>query len=405
MPLLAFALFFIRLGDSQPQTFSSGSTGADGALNITAPGVTYFNPTALSLNPAIPNIYNFTTITIAPGSTLKFTEEVFHGPVFFLASGNVTINGTLDLSGANGASAGSQSQRQVSYAGSGGYGGGLGGVPGGTPPPQPGNGPGGGAAGTATSLTGAPGQFTGNQYLVPLIGGSGGGGAYVQSGPSCVGASGGAGGGAILIASSTSIAVSNTGLITAAGGNATGGCNSSSAGSGGAIRLVANTITYNGGGGSPCGATNLSVAGGILVTGAHASSGIIRIESFSGSGAAGQACIAGLMASVPYSVNLPATAPGALTVTSINGVPINANPFSFPDITINTSSPVVVNIQAQYIPPGTVPKLFISSSSGPDQTITCTPLTGTLQSSTSTASVTFPPNSGSYGYVKATWTQ
>jgi hypothetical protein len=61
---------------------------------------------------------------------LKFTEEVFHGPVFFLATGNVTISGTLDLSGAAGipGQGNNQSTRLPSYAGSGGYGGGLAGV-------------------------------------------------------------------------------------------------------------------------------------------------------------------------------------------------------------------------------------------------------------------------------------
>jgi hypothetical protein len=91
-------------------------------------------------------------------------------------------------------------------------------------------------------------------------------------------------------------------------------------------------------------------------------------------------------------------------VTSINGTPINANPFSFPDITLNSSSPITVAIQAQYIPVGTIPKLTVFSESGADQVINGTPLAGTLQSSTSTATVTFPMG-GSRGFVKATWTQ
>ena len=185
-------------------------------------------------------------------------------------------------------------------------------------------------AGTATSLSGATGQFTANQYLIPLIGGSGGGGPYVQSGGGCFGAPGGAGGGAILIASSTSITVNSTGVITAAGGNANSGCNTSGAGSGGGIRLVANTITYSPGNGY-CQGTNLTVGGGSGNIPA-APAGIIRIESFSGTGS-GNACIAGLIASTPFSPALPTTSPGSLTVTSINGVPINANPFSFPDAT------------------------------------------------------------------------
>jgi len=85
--------------------------------------------------------------------------------------------------------------------------------------PQPGNGPG---AGTACCNIAGPhgGTFTGNQFLVPLVGGSGGGG----------GQTGFPGqwmrflsrqwrwrwGGALLLASSTSITVNGT--ITANGG-------------------------------------------------------------------------------------------------------------------------------------------------------------------------------------------
>ena len=386
---------FIGDSDGQTQPFNSGSTGADGALNITAPGVTYFNPPAMNLHPTNPNIFNFTTVTIAAGSTLKFTEEVFHGPVFFLVTGDVVINGILDLSGDAAVVATSQSQRQISYGGSGGFGGGLGGGPNNTPVPEPGNGPGGGGIGIS-GVPGGAGKFTGNNYLIPLVGGSGGGGAYPAGG--CFGPSGGAGGGAILIASSASITVSSTGSIAATGG-IDGYCNSySGSGSGGAIRLVANTVTFPNMA-SSCGNPALSVGA------VNANSGLIRIESFNTS-QINSGCLAqwNMVISTPFSLVLPATAPGSIAVSAVNGVPINANPFSFPDTVINTSNPVVVNIQAQYIPPGTTPKLIVFSETGPDQIITCTPLAGTLQSSTSTASVTFPVG-GSRGFVKATWTQ
>jgi hypothetical protein len=396
--LLAFASCFTSSGYGQSQTFSSGSTGADGPLNITAPGVTYFNPAALNLHPANPNIFNFTTITIAQGATLVLTEEVFHGPAFFLATGDVVITGTLDLSGNGGGNGTSiQSGRLTSYAGSGGYGGGLGGGPGGTPAPEPGNGPGGGTAGTSTANAGN-GQFTGNQFLVPLIGGSGGGGVYVGSGApyTCFGGAGGAGGGAILIASSTSITISGGGVINANGGGPGGNCGLGGAapggvGSGGAVRLIANTITGS----------------GVIFIGYSGHLGVVRLEAFS----QGFHNVVDALDSMnvpfgqsaPFAIALPTTAPGSLTVTSINGTSINANPFSFPDTTINTSTPVTINIQAKFIPPGTVPTLTIFSETGPDQVITCGPLTGTLQSSTSTANVTFPTG-GSRGFVKATWT-
>src|SRR5437016_1988290 len=83
---LAGLTISIRVG-AQVQQFSSGSTGADGQLNITAPGVTYLDPVALNINPARDNIFNFTTINIAAGSTLRISEVKVHGPVYFLATG------------------------------------------------------------------------------------------------------------------------------------------------------------------------------------------------------------------------------------------------------------------------------------------------------------------------------
>jgi hypothetical protein len=89
-----------------------------------------------------------------------------------------------------------------------------------------------------------------------------------------------------------------------------------------------------------------------------------------------------------------------------NGVtiPINANPFSFPDATINSSTPVTVNVQGQFIPLGTLPQVIVMSETGPDQTINCSALQGTFQQSTCSVSITFPTG-GSRGFVKATWTQ
>src|SRR5882724_11007418 len=108
LPALRVILLVSSLGltasflvSAQPQTFSSGSTGADGPLNITAPGVTYFDPKALNINPKGDNIFHFTTITIASGSILKISEYKLHGAVYFLAQGDVTIHGAIDLGGDN----------------------------------------------------------------------------------------------------------------------------------------------------------------------------------------------------------------------------------------------------------------------------------------------------------------
>src|SRR5271165_1662727 len=133
-----------RVG-AQIQVFSSGSTGSDGALNITAPGVTYLDPTAMKINPKGDNIFNFTTINIANGSVLKISEVKVHGPVYFLAQGDVNINGVIDLRGDD--SPGptpTAAEQSPAFAGSGGYSGGLGGVHGDqNHPALAGNGPGG----------------------------------------------------------------------------------------------------------------------------------------------------------------------------------------------------------------------------------------------------------------------
>src|SRR5213594_1666777 len=219
----AFALCF-SVANGRAQTFVSGSTGSDGDLSITTPGVTVFDPRTFGppVNPADSNIFNFKTITIAAGSTLKLSGANFAAPVYFLAQGDVTINGTIDLNGQDGSSASLLFQRTgPTIPGAGGYAGGAGG--------SPGFGPGVGQFGTGCYTGPLPAFFTGNKFLVPLIGGSGGAGYG--------GSSGGAGGGAILIASSTSITVN--GLVSA---NAGAGVPNGPSGSGGAIRFLANTI-------------------------------------------------------------------------------------------------------------------------------------------------------------------
>ena len=77
--------------------------------------------------------------------------------------------------------------------------------------------------------------------------------------------------------------------------------------------------------------------------------------------------------------------------------------FTTLDTTINTASPSTVNIEARYIPPGTVVKLHVFSENGLDQIIDSTPLAGTLELSTATATVTIP-SGFSRMFVRSTWT-
>ena len=80
------------------QTFSSGSTGSDGAYSPTVSGV--FDPVALGIAPSGDNVFNFTTINIPTGVTIRLgASKLRNAPVTWLATGNVTIAGTLDLTG------------------------------------------------------------------------------------------------------------------------------------------------------------------------------------------------------------------------------------------------------------------------------------------------------------------
>lgn len=261
------------------QSFSSGSNGSDGALNLTTPGTILFDPKSFNppLDPDGDNIFHFTTINIAAGVTVKLSGKIFTRPVIWLATGAVTIDGVIDLNGEAGHLRTSVSSvRAPSVPGAGGYSGGVGGSDASTSTPaQPGNGPGGGVIGSNGSPVGGTlsgGTFTGNLFLVPLVGGSGGGGELLGGG---FGAGGGAGGGAVLIASSNSIAVN--GLITANGGAADSSA-SAGGGSGGGIRLMAPAISGNG--------SLLALGGNAALEGNGNDSfrgvrGRVRIEAFS----------------------------------------------------------------------------------------------------------------------------
>jgi len=78
--------------------FVSGSTGADGAFTPTV-------NTTLTLPPS--GIFNFTSVTIPSGVTVKFLKNTTNTPVVILATGDVTIGGTLDASGGSSPGVGS----------------------------------------------------------------------------------------------------------------------------------------------------------------------------------------------------------------------------------------------------------------------------------------------------------
>lgn len=225
------------------QQFDPGSDGSFGDF-VSKPGA---NVLALPSD----GVLRCRTFTVQEGHAVEFKQNKANTPVWILATGDIVVQGLVNVSGSRAAS-GSPSG---GLPGPGGFRGGnartdgqLGGA---------GFGPGGGQGYTGSpdawdsSNTAAPGsgghrvRFAnsrgekngaayGSPTLIPLVGGSGGGGGFFQPG--------GGGGGAILMASATRVWVASSGEIRATGGAGTEG----NGGSGGAIRLVAPTV---GGGG------------------------------------------------------------------------------------------------------------------------------------------------------------
>ncbi len=401
---LALALWTVPAG---AQTFDSGSNGGDGALNLTTPGTIVFDPASFvpALDPDGDHVFHFTTITIGAGVTVKLRATKINAPVFWLAQGAVTISGVIDLDGdvgQNGTLILNNGDRRPAVPGSGGFPGGVGAMGSAYPAgaAQSGGGPGGGGGGTVNNNGGAAGHANpgsgslagpayGNDFLVPLLGGSGGGGGGRDSGGVSTrnGSGGGAGGGAILIASSISVTVN--GSVHANGGAAGTGNSGGGYGSGGAIRIVAPTFAGNG-------ALGAGASGG-------AGQGRIRVEAFVRT-FTGSSSPSAVYAS-PFGLFLP-TAQPSVRVVSIDGVPVPTLPdgsFTPPDVTIDNSGASTVAIEARHVPLGTLVKLSLFSENAADQLVDSTPLAGTLELSTATATLAIP-SGFSRGFVRATWT-
>jgi len=375
------ALLLFWTGAALGQSFSSGSNGSDGALNA---------QTAQTITVRAGGVYHYTTFTV--GSTITYVRGQDNSPVVILATGDVTINGLIQLVGGSGLDFTNQFN-PGGVGGPGGFPGGNGGQPSGTPA-SAGLGPG-GASGAGGS--GAPGgNYRGPDgfvTLIPLFGGSGGGGG--QAAGFAFGGAGGGGGGAILIASSTKITVN--GQVVANGGNASGSaCTSttSGAGSGGAIRLVAPQILGTG---------TLSAArgNGGCSTVTQPTNGKIRLEASNLTGFTGATTPVASTSTSPGPVstggnpalaNLP-----TLSIASIGGVTPPPNPaasFFAPDINLaaGTANPVPVMINATNTPVGAPTEITLRRSAqnaaAANTVIPATDHTGTFATSSATTSVT-----------------
>lgn len=230
-------------------TFSSGSTGADGALAPTSDQ---------TVQVPASGVFNYTTVNIPSGVTVKFTPNARNTAVTILASGNVTVAGTINVDGQTGLASGFGGP-----GGPGGFRGGSGGLNSDSFAGTNGDGPGGGGGGAASAnnandyygggggghqvagrtaessapnvLNGAGGASYGTTALLPLVGGSGGGGGAGSA--TLKGSAGGGGGGAILIASSRTITLNGTISARGGGGVSVYTPSGGGGGAGGAIRI------------------------------------------------------------------------------------------------------------------------------------------------------------------------
>lgn len=352
--------------------FISSSTGADGAWTATTGAV------------QLPEsgVFNFTTVNIPTGVNVTFLKNSKNTPVTILASGDVTISGTLSVNGSDagpGGPGGFDGGAAGSIYGSGyrglGPGGGAGGAYGSNA------GGGGGFATAGATYSGVGGIAYGNDGQLPMVGGSGGGGSGGTS--SGYGYVGGGGGGAILIASSGTITV--TGSLSANGGNPYyfnyNGSYSyyGGGGAGGGIRLVATTISGSN--------NSITAIGGLNGKPVAGGTGRIRLETWNLNVASTNPAYTFL---ANPSAALPSTLP-TLAISSVGGVAVPAVPKGdtrTPDIQLpaNSTNPVTIVVNATAIPVGTIVTVRTLSSIGNTINTASSGLAGADASST-TASV------------------
>lgn len=429
--LLAVALASAFAG-APALAFDSGSTGADGALNPTV---------NTEIQVPASGILNYTTVNIPVGVTVKFKKNALNTPVYLLATGNVTIAGTVDLRGADATHSGAYADGNLAddgipgAGGPGGYDGGRGGrddaaltpaiVRGGS-----GLGPGGGKGGiegpdscsgqrylkhaglgASHATAGGTGFFTvsrcgslstdqpkayGAAQLQPLVGGSGGGGG--RGGTNYAGTGGGGGGGALLIAASGILNMAASGAIDATGGDSggttgTGAGGRGGGGSGGAIRLVATTIAGTG---------RLSASGGCSNTNNTRRQECLASNADGYGGADGRIRLEGEQitftgTSTPsYSADTPApiflASVPALRIVSVAGTAVPPNPTGNADITLpaNVANPVTVNFETTNVPTGNTVLLKVIPAYGEPVEALSPAIAGTAAAGTASVQVNLP---------------
>ena len=368
---ILMTLSFLLLSPCVAVAYESGSTGSDGA----------FSPTSdiqLTLPPS--GIFNFTDVNVPAGVTVSFIKNANNTPVVILASGDVTIDGTIQVNGSAGGASGSGLPGRGGAGGESGVGGFDGGNGGllaitGFPGGMRGFGPGGGggapnsagayASGGGYSASGGyrgccnyagPSGTYGSSNLRTLIGGSGGGGG---AGNSDTGPGGGGGGGAIAIGASGTVTVN--GVVSARGGNAgtRSGAGSAGSGSGGAIRIIATTLSGEG---------EITAIGGdgaslVNADAYRGGTGRIRLEAeINERTSPTTPAYSGATPNPIFYANAP-----SLRIVSIGGVAAPANATGYRDVELpgTTTNPVSVVFETINVPLGaTVRAVAISEHLG-----------------------------------------
>lgn len=351
--------------------------GSDGALNISSntvidlsqavtgswtntsasPGKGTYDPAQWAV------VFKYSSVIIASNATVTFKNHPTHAPVVWLVSGDVTINGELNLDGQN---PNSSDPLNLSEPGPGGFRGGA--------TAQAGINFGGGfGIGGYFNDNGsyATHNAYGNPQIVPLIGGSGGSG----SGNCGVNYNGGAGGGAILIAADGTTTING---YCHANDYLSTGCGSSYYGSGGAIRLIANQILGNG-----------------KIEATSYNPGRIRLEANTASTALNVNPATVAVAPSPL-VIWPATNAATVRVVSVASLPAPADPSakmsaaSDDDLTLTTTNVVAVVLQTSNFPTNGTVNVYIKPRNNPQSIFQAAYVSGNTNQATWQVNTSLP---------------
>lgn len=383
MNIRLIGLVFLLTGLAAWGQIDVPSDGSDGDLNPGAGTLT------IDLSQAVPGqwdqagtgagvydaakwavVFKYNLVNIPSGATVRFINHPSGAPVVWLVKETVSIAGTVDLSGGNAANLGS-----IAEPGPGGHRGGAAALF--ATVASGGFGPGGGLSASGTGNANAAGRFGdvrpyGNAQIVPLIGGSGGGGRTDAT------HDGSAGGGAILIACRNTVTVTGTVRSIA-------GTSSVYLGSGGAVRILANAID--------------GTSAGLIDTGSRGAVGRIRLEANSINGTVRRTPAASEAApDSPPLIWPPDNAP-SVKVVSIGGTSAPNDPrgslnLGGQDVTLTGGGPVTVRVEARNVPRNWAVVVYAVPRHGQRFEVQAIRVSGDTPLSIWEAQLTLPPGAG-----------